>query len=118
MTFDLDSLIETDADGILGSRREWNALLIGIAIGFVSLTPVPKTREFVYHVVGLLDEDGNVRSRSMAVKEARRESVYAAGGIALGAVLAIAFGVLATVGLLAAPEAVDGELLDLLDQLL
>lgn len=100
------------------SRKQLRALAVGIAIGFVSLSPVPKTRELVYNAVGLYDEHGEIDSRSKAVKEAKRESAYAVAGIALGAVGAVLLVLLATVGAIASPGAVDEPLFDALDTFL
>lgn len=89
------------------NNDEARALSIGIAVGFVSITPVPKTREFVYEVVGLVDENGDIDSRTKAMKEAKKESSYAAMGVVSGAVLGAIIFILAGIGVIAAPEAFD-----------
>lgn len=72
----------TERDGVLSYAGEWHALAIGFAVGFASVVPIPKVRKFVFEIVGL----GGDMTRTKAFKEAKSESWYAFGGMALGTV--------------------------------
>jgi hypothetical protein len=84
---EIDAEKESDSeyDGFLSYSSEWHALSIGYAIGFASVMPVPGLKRFVFRLVF---GTGEV-SRTQAIKEAKKESWYALGGIPLGAILGI-----------------------------
>lgn len=72
---------DTDYDGPFSYSGEWHAFTLGLGVGFASVMPVPKLRQFVFRTVGLGDD----QTRTGAIAEARRESWYALGGVVLGA---------------------------------
>lgn len=69
----------TERDGAFSYAGEWHAFAIGFAVGIASVTPVKRQRQFVWRTIGI-DAD----TATDAMREARKESWYAVGGMALG----------------------------------
>ena len=82
MAWDPDAPTEQASghDGAFSYASETHAFAVGFGVGFASVMPVPRLKRFVFGVVGLGDE-----TRSKAMREARKESWYALGGVAFGA---------------------------------
>lgn len=80
---------DSERDGAFSYSSEVHAFVIAMAVGFVTVFPSSRLRRFVYEATGL---DGDW-SRSKAMKEVKKESWYALGGMMLGvgsAIVAIA----------------------------
>lgn len=76
---------ETDRDGAFSYATEVHAFTVGYAAGLVAVLPVPRLARLTYQILQVEHP-----SRSGAIAEARAESWYALGGIALGVLSGVA----------------------------
>lgn len=75
---------ETTRNGAFSYAGEFHAFAIGLLVGLAMGLPSKRLRRFAWRTVGL-----ECDCRTDAMKEARAESWYAAGGVAIGFALAI-----------------------------
>ncbi|MCU4716857.1 hypothetical protein [Halapricum hydrolyticum] len=75
---------ESDRDGLLSTRREWHALVVGLAVGIVA----GLTRRWELAGVAVAIVLG-VRHAPGRLSQLRREPWYALGGLVLGIVATI-----------------------------
>lgn len=78
---------DTARDGLLSYRSEWHALTLGVAIGLAMLVPSANLRRVVWYAIGI--ETLEAEKRSKALREIRKESWYALGGVVLGVLLGV-----------------------------
>lgn len=75
----------TERDGAFSYSSEWHAFTVGFGVGVAAVFPSKRLRRFVWDVTGLSSD-----SRTGALKEARKESWYALGGMVFGMAYGVA----------------------------
>ncbi|QSG06475.1 hypothetical protein [Halapricum desulfuricans] len=75
---------ESDRNGLLSTRREWHALIVGLAVGVVAGLTERWELAGVATAIVL-----GVREAGGALQELRREPWYALGGLVLGIVATV-----------------------------
>lgn len=95
---DASSEEATARNGAFSYASEFHAFAIGLLVGFAAALPSKRLRRFAWRLVGL-DTD----ARSDALREAKAESWYAAGGVIIGALVGLLVETVALVAVVFGP---------------